>query len=165
MKIYIASSWKNAEDVHLLAEILSLKGHKVDAFCEERKDRYVFSWRSLGKKLKEWDAITFLKTKEAQKAFQEDKKWLDWTDCCVLLLPAGNSSHLEAGYAKGRGKLLYIYHLDKFPKGEFDVMYGFADGLFREATELMEALNAKPAAPVMGNGVALKATPAATKRR
>ncbi|MBU1172967.1 MAG: hypothetical protein KKD44_25685, partial [Proteobacteria bacterium] len=60
---------------------------------------------------------------------KEDRKWLDWSDCVIMLMPCGRSSHLEAGYAKGQGKLLYIYGV--FPRGEFDVMYGFANGLYR----------------------------------
>lgn len=44
-----------------------------------------------------------------------------------MILPCGRSAHLEGGYAVGKGKALYI--LGHFPKGEFDVMYGFATAL------------------------------------
>ena len=57
-----------------------------------------------------------------------------------MIHPCGKSAHLEAGYAKGSGKLLYMW--GSFPKGEFDVMYGFADGMFRldEFESLREVL-------------------------
>ena len=76
---------------------------------------------------------------EAQKAFDEDKKWIDWADVVFLLLPAGKSSHLEAGYAKGQGKKLVIFQ-ENFPKGEFDVMYGFADLITNNMSQLVTFL-------------------------
>ena len=143
MRIYIASSWKNQSDVLELADKLIQEGFEVDAFCRATDTRYVFHWSELVDNeddLKYYDAIEMLADPRTQRAFQEDRKWLDWADCVVMLMPCGRSSHLEAGYAKGQGKLLYIY--GPFPRGEFDVMYGLADGLFRpeEFMELVEAL-------------------------
>lgn len=132
MKIYIASSWKNQKAVIALAEYLEKYGFEVDAFCRSSDKRYAFHWSELvddEDDLKNYDAIEMLADPRTQRAFREDRKWLDWSDCVIMLMPCGRSSHMEAGYAKGQGKLLYIY--GAFPKGEFDVMYGFADGLFR----------------------------------
>ena len=33
-----------------------------------------------------------------------------------------------------------LFMLGDFPKGEFDVMYGFADGLYRDIVDLADAL-------------------------
>lgn len=132
MKIYLASSWKNQNAVLNLAGIFEKEGFEVDAFCRATDNRYSFHWSELvgtEDDLKNYDAIDMLTDPRTQRAFKEDKKWLDWSDCVILVLPCGRSSHMEAGYAKGQGKLLYIY--GHMPKGEFDVMYGFADGLFR----------------------------------
>lgn len=137
MKIYLASSWKNKSMVRLLAYFLKRAGHEVDDFTDSSKGRYVFHYSEIGPRDK-LDAITFLKDTRSQRAFQEDKKWLDWAECCILLLPAGRSAHLEAGYMKGQGKKLFI--LGDFPRGEFDVMYGFADGLYRRLDELIDKL-------------------------
>lgn len=128
MKIYIASSWKNENSVKKLQEMLIESGFEVDAFCNKDTGRYVFHFTEIGNP-DELDAISFLADERSQRAFEEDKKWIDWCDAVVMLLPCGNSSHLEAGYAKGSGKKLYIF--GDMPKGEFDVMYGFADGLCR----------------------------------
>ena len=127
MRIYIASSWKNYESVFAHAYHLRKKGYEVDAFVDSSQGRYVFDWREIAKDRNKLNAITFLEDNRSQKAFKEDKKWLDWCDVCILLLPAGRSSHLEAGYIKGQKKKLIIYCPTRFPKGEFDVMYGFAD--------------------------------------
>lgn len=137
-RIYIASSWTNASDVQRLASILRLHGHEVFDFTdsENRPDgleNYVFDYR-------EWcdytntdpdavDWIEFLLWPPTEKAFASDKAGLDWADTVVLLLPSGRSSHLEAGYAVGQGKTLFIY--GDLPLGEFDAMYLFATGCYK----------------------------------
>lgn len=138
MKIYIATSWKQKNRAILLARNLREKGHETDCFCDESTGRFVFHFSEVGE-LKNIDAKSFLKNEQALKAFEEDKKWIDWADAVVMLLPCGNSSHLEAGYAKGKNKKLYI--LGPFEKGSFDVMYGFADKLCSNEEELYNILS------------------------
>ena len=143
MKIYLASSWKNQKTILALVESLEKEGFEVDAFCRSTDIRYSFPWSELVNNeddLKYYDAIEFLADSRTQRAFIEDKKWLDWADTVIMVMPCGRSSHLEAGYAVGQGKRLYIY--GNFPKGEFDVMYGFADRLFRtsELSDLLTVL-------------------------
>jgi nucleoside 2-deoxyribosyltransferase len=125
MKIYMASSWKNANDVEVIAQVLREHCHEVDCFTDESTGRYVFHYSQIDS-FENLDAMNFMKDERSQKAFKEDKKWIDWSDGVLLYLPAGKSAHLEAGYAVGKGKFLIIFQ-QKFPKGEFDVMYGFAD--------------------------------------
>ena len=137
MKIYIASSWRNEVEAIHLADALRAEGHEIDCFCDDSTGRFVFHFSEVGP-LDEIDAITFLDDHRAQKAFVEDKKHIDWADAVVMLHPCGNSSHLEAGYAVGSGKKLFM--LGDFPKGEFDVMYGFADSLHRTIDDLATAL-------------------------
>lgn len=133
MKIYIATSWKNEALAKTVAQILRNDGHEVDCFCDPSSGRYVFHWTEFVEKeedLKHYDAISFLNDPRTQRAFKEDKAYIDWCDAVVMIHPCGKSAHLEAGYAKGSGKKLYMW--GKFPKGEFDVMYGFTDGIFPE---------------------------------
>jgi len=141
MKIYIASSWRNAETAYSITVFLRHQGHEVDCFCDDSDGRYVFSWKEIIKDKNAIDAISFLRDKRSQKAFQEDKKWLDWCECLILVLPAGNSSHLEAGYVKGQGKRFAIYAPYGFIPGEFDVMYGFADLMTEHHKELFKFLD------------------------
>ena len=128
MRIYIAISWKMAKTALDVSNILKEAGHEVDCFCDDSGGRYVFHFSEVGD-ITKLNSINFLEDERSQKAFREDKKWLDWADAVVLLLPSGKSAHLEAGYAVGQGKKLYI--VGDFPMGEFDVMYGFADGLYK----------------------------------
>jgi hypothetical protein len=141
MKIYLASSWRNAEAVRLyLGYLRKQNGFVVDCFCDQEGGRVGFDIRecleTMGHSVYDVDAITALKhpavSEQFRIAFTEDKKWLDWCECLIMMMPCGRSAHLEAGYAKGQGKLLFIYWMDDLPTGEFDNMYQFADGMFRQ---------------------------------
>ena len=134
MKIYLASSWKNTGAVLEMAALLRREGHTVDAFCEEGRE-VSFNWSDLfgdmdteGLDITEYNAIDMMDNWMVQDAFMFDKQQLDWADAVIMMLPCGNSAHMEAGYAVGKGKLLYI--TGGFENGAFDVMYGFADGMY-----------------------------------
>lgn len=126
MKIYLASSWKNKTYVCRWANYLRFFKFEVDAFCDEEcKDRIVYDTSKI-KNLGNTNIKKFMKHNMVQKAFKEEKKWIDRCNVLLLLLPAGKSSHLEAGYAAGVGKKVIVYN-EKFILGEYDAMYGFAD--------------------------------------
>lgn len=128
MKIYIATSWKNESLAKDVAKILRRDGHEVDCFCDESTGRYCFRWTDHFQKIEDANVFSFLSLPEARRAYEEDKKYIDWCDAVVMIFPCGNSSHLEGGYAKGSGKKFYIW--GSFPQGYFENMYGFADGIF-----------------------------------
>jgi hypothetical protein len=146
-RVYIASSWKNAEAVRELAEDLRSRGHEVFDFTTPHQrpegfDLFVFdasAWvKHDGGSPSEIDWLEFLSWPPSQRAFASDKAGLDWADTVIMLLPCGRSSHLEAGYAAGTGKRLFIH--GDLPRGEFDVMYGFAEHCSR-STERAEMLD------------------------
>lgn len=128
MKIYIATSWKNEKLAKIVADGLRLDGHEVDCFCDASTGRYCFRWTDHFDKIEDCDIFGFLTLQEARQAFLEDRKYIDWCDAVVMIYPCGNSAHLEGGYAKGAGKKLFIW--GAFPRGYFENMYGFADGIF-----------------------------------
>ena len=135
-RVYIASSWKQASAVNTLAIFLEGNGMEVFAFTEGDKrpdglDAFTFgpdTWEG-PLPLKQTDWINFMDNAKTERAFRADKAGLDWADTVVLLLPCGRSAHLEAGYAVGQGKELYVW--GDLPPGEYETMYGFADGLYR----------------------------------
>ncbi len=138
-KIYIASSWKNVRNVKLLASYLRSYGHEVFDFTDMENrpdglDKFVFGakeWAEYsGKDPEQIHWIDFLTWEPTQRAFKSDKAGIDWAEILVLLLPSGRSSHLEAGYAVGCGKSLFI--IGTLPTGEFDAMYGFAKACFHD---------------------------------
>ena len=143
-RIYLAGSWKNQQEIFLIRDILKTQGHEVDCFASEENGRISFNWSKLPDiqdKLPKMDAKDMLEVPRVQEAFREDKKWIDWCDLCLLTLPSGKSSHLEAGYAKGQGKTVVIF--GDLKKGDFDVMYGFADAIFRcdELDQMVDFVN------------------------
>lgn len=142
MRIYMASSWKIASLVKCIAEILRLNGLEVDCFCDESTGRFSFSFDQLPAESKLMNGSEIFSLFVVLRAFQEDRKWLDWADACVLVLPSGRSAHLEAGYAVGRGKKLYI--IGDLKPGEWDVMYGFAERIYSydQLVDMMTELNA-----------------------
>jgi len=127
MRIYVASSWKNEIGAKELAALLRGWGFEVYCFAERGEGQHVFKWSDVASS--QDDGISALNTYDSIRAFAVDKRYLDWANCCVLLNPCGRDAHLEAGYVKGRGGLLYI--VGDFPRGEFSNMYHLADGMFR----------------------------------
>lgn len=127
----------------------------VDCFASEENGRISFNWSKLADiqdKLPSMDAKDMLAVPRVQEAFREDKKWIDWCNICILTLPSGKSSHLEAGYAKGQGKMVIIF--GELQKGDFDVMYGFADAIFRcdEIDNMVDFVNrSRPHTPAPEN--------------
>ena len=138
MKLYVASAWRNATSALAMQNALLRAGHEVDCFCDDTGDRYVFHWQEITEEIRELNARTFLSHPQAIRAFEEDRKWLDWADGVVMVLPCGNSAHLEAGYAVGCGKWLGIF--GDLTGGEFDVMYGFANIVTDDLPELLETI-------------------------
>lgn len=143
MKIYIASSWKNQARCLEVAKLLRARGHEVDCFCDGSTGRYSFHWSEMVAReedLASFDQFRFMRDPRSDRAFDEDFKFIQWAEACVLLLPSGKSAHLEGGYIKGSGRLLYI--LGDFPPGEFELMYKWADGVFRYDDDLADFLEA-----------------------
>ena len=128
MKIYLASSWKNEEIVKQVYSALKQEGYEVDCFCKEEIGRFIFSFAEVPQQ-SELNCKTMLERPIVQKAFKEDKKWIEWCDVCIMLLPCGNSTHLEGGYAKGSNKKLIIYGHN-----------GFADLITESIIELINYL-------------------------
>lgn len=148
LRIYLASSWRNEIAVISVAKCLRAHGFEVDCFCDQSSGRIGFNiatcLEEMGASIYDVDAITALHHLAVKDKFEiayaEDKKWLDWANCVVMLMPCGRSAHLEAGYMKGKGGLFYIYWMSNLPMGEFDNMYQFADGMFRP-DQLQDLIN------------------------
>lgn len=108
LKIYVASSWRNAlhpavvEALRPLAEVYDFRNppNKSD-----------FRWLSLDPNYRQWTASQFIQALEsplAEEGFSSDMQALEDCDLCVLVLPCGRSAHLELGYAVGAGKVTIV---------------------------------------------------------
>lgn len=129
LKIYIASSWKNAKGVRVLAELLAKEGMEVYDFTDETK-HFSFNLNMMPNhsEMDYMDVLMYVP--ESLKAFKVDRGGLDWANVVIMLLPCGRSSHLEFGYGVGKGHICMIY--GDLPLGEYEVMYHFADNVFHK---------------------------------
>jgi hypothetical protein len=135
MAIYVASSWRCP---HYEATLDALRAAGLD--CYDFKTGAAFHWSDAGVNSTgdSWARYTGgLVNPVASKGFAVDRAALDDADSCILVLPAGRSVHLEAGYAIGKGKPTAIYHPGSFI-ADPELMYLLADFLTSSREWLIE---------------------------
>lgn len=148
-RIYISSSWKNPRQPYLVEE-LRKRGHKVYDFRHPsgRNDSNV--WESVSKKLGFEDKYhngslsaeeyrNMLLDDDSISRFKEHFDAMNDADTCILLLPCGRSSHIEAGYMAGAGKRVFVMDLDQEVTPE--LMYLALDDYFYDFDELFKAVD------------------------
>lgn len=109
MKIYLASSWRNAYQASVLADLRSA-GHEVYDFKNPGPGNtgFGFEQANLYGDLTVHKLRAALSHPVAEHGFSFDFNAMKWADACVLLLPSGMSSHLEAGWMAGAGKVVAV---------------------------------------------------------
>ena len=127
MNIYIATSWKNERTAALVAQILRGDGHHVDSFSDPSSDRYKFYHQEEMNGYSYKNAVHFLNDELPQREFVKDQALIDEADALLMIPPSGRAAHVQVGYAKGKGKLLYVW--GESPRGEIDLLNGFADAI------------------------------------
>ena len=154
-RIYVASSWSNKHQQNLL-EQLRKRGHKVYDFKHPhgRNDIPVFEQVSITqnlrsaykeKCLKGEDFKRMLMDRLSVERFKEHYGAMQDADTCILLLPAGRSSHTEAGLMNGMGKRVFVMDTSKVIIPE--LMYLAFDDYFFDFEELFKAVD-KPVSGV-----------------
>jgi len=138
VNIYVASSWRNAQQPEVV-RALRAAGHVVYDFRNPLPGDHGFSWRQVQTSPRPWTIQQYreaLAHPVAERGYGLDITGLRICKVCVLVLPAGRSACWELGYAMGEGKRGIVLH----PDGEEPEL------MFREATivanvgELLEAL-------------------------
>lgn len=109
MRIYVASSWRNDFQPEVVQR-LRREGHEVYDF----KDSEGFHWSEVDQNWKNWVAdipmyLSGLMHPCAIRGFDRDMTALRACDACVYVMPCGVSASLEAGWATGAGKRVFIY--------------------------------------------------------
>lgn len=101
---FIASRWRNKEEVQILADKLRQKGKKVYCFLDA-DNAHLDTLRDPHEAMKEFEALSDWRNDvQVKKIFDADTEGLRKSKALILLLPAGKSAHLEAGIAYGLGK-------------------------------------------------------------
>lgn len=140
MRVYVASSWRNARQPRTV-QTLREAGHVVYDFREPEDGVLGFQWADIDPHWQSWTPLGFREALHhpiAVDGFSRDMAALEWADACVLLLPCGRSSHLEAGWAKGHGKPVVAILSD----GEPELMYSMFDHICFTAGEATRWLQA-----------------------
>ena len=140
MKIYVASSWKNKYQPKVVCQLRSW-GHQVYDFRKPDKDMTGFNWEQIDDDWENWTTDGYLEAlahPKAKAGFKSDWDAMNWADVFILVMPCGNSAHLEAGWAVGKNKPTVIL-LCEFDKA--DLMYKMASHIVKSMDELRDWLN------------------------
>lgn len=118
MKLYIASSWRNANYPEVVRR-LRKQGFDVYDFRNPPSGAPSFKWHLVGEDWQEWPPEQYrdkLNHPLAERQFTNDRS----CDACVLVLPCSRSAHTEAGWFAGAGKPVVAYIPEKV---EPELMY------------------------------------------
>jgi len=127
MSIYVASSWRNLYQPNIVA-LLRSAGHDVYDFRHPVDGDNGFHWSAIDPEWEDWAPQAYreaLRHPVAQDGFRKDYRAMRAADMCVVVLPSGRSSHLEAGWFIGAGKPVIIYIPEPV---EPELMYLLASG-------------------------------------
>lgn len=126
--IYVASSRRNTMQPDVVIQ-LQKAGHNV----YDLNNWTPKQWRSA------------LLHPIALKGFKNDFNGMKNSDCCVLVMPCGRSTHIEAGWMSAAGKKVYALVI---ANAEPDLMYNLFDGIATSMEELLSMIeqdySAKP---------------------
>jgi hypothetical protein len=139
VRVYVASSWKTANQPEVVAALREA-GHEVYDFRHPSEGHAGFSWSDVGLAsgpMTAADAVQTLKDPRCETGFSLDMNALRSCDMCVLLQPSGRSAHLELGWAAGAGKWTVVFLQDNEPP---DLMYKVTNILVTSMEELLKAV-------------------------
>lgn len=138
MRIYVASSWRNAFQPEVVRQ-LRLLGHEVYDF-RNPPGRTGFSWSEIDPEWEKWTPTEFIEVMRtnpiASAGYNSDMAAIEACDLLILVLPSGRSASFEAGVAKGMEKPVIVF----MPKAcEPELMYWDCD-IFSTWSEVVSAL-------------------------
>lgn len=138
MKIYVASSWRNAYQQEVV-NVLRAAGHEVYDFKNPGPGKEGFAWSDIDPDWKKWSCGTFVDALQhpiAEQGFDNDFDAMQWADACVMVMPCGRSAHVEAGWMQGAGKPTIVL----LSTAEPELMYKMFSKLAQNISEVLEHL-------------------------
>ena len=142
MRIYVASSWRNAFQPGVV-KTLREHEHQVYDFRNPEDGDNGFAWSDIDEGWQNWTTeqyVEALKHPVAEAGFSKDFEAMKWAECCVMVLPCGRSANTEAGWMKGQGKSVFVYqHIRQEP----ELMYKIYDGIVENLEELKRIFSQK----------------------
>jgi len=134
--IYLIGSLRNSKIPFIAKELRKLGYEVFDDWFSPGPHADDF-WRKY-EKIRGSNYKQALNNYAAKHIFEFDKFHLDRCNIGILIMPAGKSCHLEAGYMIGQGKKVYIL-FDKELK-RWDIMVQFATDIFFNIKDLIKEL-------------------------
>lgn len=135
--VYVASSWRCDMQAGVVA---MLKAAKIPHY--DFKDSKGFHWSETGLDADNCthdEYLNALTHERSIEGYARDMDALTKADAVVMVLPCGNSAHLEMGYAVATGKRTSIL----LPQGEKvrpDLMYKMVDRILVDVIDLLDWL-------------------------
>jgi hypothetical protein len=140
-RIYVATSWRNTIQPQVVTKLRS-KGFDVYDFRNPPHGPGGFAWEQIDPDWEKWTGVQYrehlLSHPRAAQGYMADYRAMQWADIGLMVLPCGNSAHMEIGYFNGAGKRSIIYCPTSETKP--DLMYLMADHICFSWVEVLEAL-------------------------
>ena len=158
MKLYLASSWRNAERVNKVDAFLSARGHECFNFTRPGPKAVLpegFKWSEIDPNWLAWDKAAYrdkLNHPIAKRGLVQDFERMLWADACVAIQPFGRSASVGVGWFVGAHKPALII----LNGGEPELMFGLCDLCLdmEEAAEMLDMIQLSDGIEgVMGSGL------------
>lgn len=141
MRIYVASSWRNAYQPVVVAAVRAA-GHEVYDFRQPAPGNDGFRWAEIDPGWESWGPVEMraaLENPIADSGFRLDFRGMTRADAGVLVLPSGRSAHLEAGWLAACSKPVLVFMPEP---SEPELMYRLLDGICVSMDEVIDELAA-----------------------
>lgn len=138
MKIYVASSWRNEQQPHVV-QCLQAAGHEVYDFRNPAAGSHGFHWSEIDPQWPAWTPATYreqLRHPIAVDGFHRDMNALKECQAVVAVQPFGRSASMELGWACGAGKITLLL----LAEGEPALMVKMVDHICLTPEELLQKL-------------------------
>lgn len=139
MKIYVASSWRNAAQPWVVSELRNA-GHDVYDFRNPEENNSGFHWSDIDKDWTLWTPEQYrvaLNHPLARQGYKMDITAMEWADVFVGVMPFGRSASLEMGWAAGKGKKTILL----LENGEPELMVKMLDHICCSLSEVLRLVN------------------------
>lgn len=153
MKLYVASSWRNDLQPHVVT-VLRAHGFDVYDFRNPRDGDTGFSWKQIDGGWQSWRVSQYRKALDdpiAKAGFASDLNALNDADAVVLLLPCGASAHVEAAWAAGTGKPVAVL-IPEPCRWEPELMYKIFGLVTDDINETIDWLQQRAHRPITQHG-------------
>lgn len=132
----IISKFRNKDQCELLVKRLEEKGKSCYNFCTKPADPNN-PQASADEQMRAFESVQdYQNDPYFQKIFQKDLEGLKNAKKVIMLLPAGNSTHIEAGIAYGLGKPLILIGKEEKP----DSLYLIFSARFKTTEDFLNSL-------------------------